>query len=294
MEMQQIRYFLAVARTLNFTRAAEECHVSQPALTRAIQALEAELGGALLLRERRTSHLTELGKRMQPLLQRCFDSALSAKELARAVTSNALAPVSLMVSHTVNLELVMGPVSALFQSFPGLQLKILHGGAAEILEALRNGGADLALAGPIEDEWERLDRWTLLEEGFVLALRADHPLARAAAVDPAMLCGAALLSQQGCECRGAIEAWLSSCDAAPAIAHEVVTHADLNALLEAGLGFAIVSESAPRGPQIAHRPLAGLAVRRMVSAYAVAGRPRGPAAVGLLNLLRANGLRAIA
>ena len=64
MEIQQIRYFLTLARTLNFTRAAEECNVSQSALTRAIQALEAELGGELMRREHSKSHLTELGKRI--------------------------------------------------------------------------------------------------------------------------------------------------------------------------------------------------------------------------------------
>ena len=52
MEMQQVRYFLAVARTLNFTRAAEECNVAQPTLTRAIQQLEEEFGGDLFRRER--------------------------------------------------------------------------------------------------------------------------------------------------------------------------------------------------------------------------------------------------
>ena len=52
MEMHQIRYFLGVSRTLNFTRAAEECNVSQPSLTRAIKLLEEELGGELFRRER--------------------------------------------------------------------------------------------------------------------------------------------------------------------------------------------------------------------------------------------------
>ena len=52
MEMHQVRYFLAVARTLNFTRAAEECNVAQPSLTRAIRQLEGELGGDLFRRER--------------------------------------------------------------------------------------------------------------------------------------------------------------------------------------------------------------------------------------------------
>ena len=68
MEMHQIRYFLAVARELNFTRAAEHCNVSQPALTRAIQQLEDEFGGQLLRREGRLSHLTDLGERMLPLM----------------------------------------------------------------------------------------------------------------------------------------------------------------------------------------------------------------------------------
>ena len=75
MEMHQVRYFLAVARTLNFTRAAEECNVAQPSLTRAIKLLEEELGGDLFRRERSLSHLTELGTRMLPLLQQCYESA---------------------------------------------------------------------------------------------------------------------------------------------------------------------------------------------------------------------------
>jgi DNA-binding transcriptional LysR family regulator len=69
MEMQQVRYFLALARTLNFTRAAEAANVSQPALTRAIQQLEHELGGPLFHRERANTHLSELGKMMLPYLE---------------------------------------------------------------------------------------------------------------------------------------------------------------------------------------------------------------------------------
>src|ERR1043165_1055742 len=82
MEMHQLRYFLAVAQTLNFTRAAEQCNVSQPALTRAIQQLEQELSGPLLRREGKLSHLTELGVRMLPLMRQCYESALAAKSLA--------------------------------------------------------------------------------------------------------------------------------------------------------------------------------------------------------------------
>jgi DNA-binding transcriptional LysR family regulator len=71
MEMHQVRYFLAVARTLNFTKAADHCNVAQPSLTRAVKQLEAELGGDLFRRER-PAQLTELGQRML----RCCSNAL--------------------------------------------------------------------------------------------------------------------------------------------------------------------------------------------------------------------------
>lgn len=152
-EIHQIRYFLALSRSLNFTRAAEECHVSQPALTRAVQALEAELGGPLIHRERRTSHLTDLGKRMLPLLQRCYDSAMSAKELARAAANPESAPLRLALSRTVCLEKLMGAVASMFRAFPHAQLTLVHGGGPEVLAALKAGDADLALAGPLERDW---------------------------------------------------------------------------------------------------------------------------------------------
>jgi DNA-binding transcriptional LysR family regulator len=82
MEMHQIRYFLAVSETLNLTKAAERCDVAQPSLTRAIKALETELGGELIRRERNLSHLTELGQRVLPMLRQCYETAASAKLVA--------------------------------------------------------------------------------------------------------------------------------------------------------------------------------------------------------------------
>src|SRR5499433_320799 len=106
MEMHQVRYFLAVARTLNFTRAAEECHVAQPSLTRAIRQLEGELGGDLFRRERPQSQLTELGQRMLPLLKQCYDSALGARSLASAIKGGEVGALRLALSRTVGLDLL--------------------------------------------------------------------------------------------------------------------------------------------------------------------------------------------
>ena len=286
MEMQQIRYFLSLAQTLNFTRAAEECNVSQPALTRAIQALEGELGGDLLRREGRHSHLTELGKRMLPLMQRCYESAMSARDLARAVTKNEVAPMSVAMSHSVNLENFMGPISELFRGFPGLQLRLFHGPGADILRTLKGGGIDLAIASAVEDGWDRLDRWPLFSEGFEIEMNAAHPLARMNAVDIADLNGSALFAQTGCEDRSAVAQWFDERGAVLTATHEFDSHHDLGALLQASAGVAIVPASAPHPASLKRAKLSGLTVTRTVYAYAIAGRQRSAPAAALLNLLR--------
>src|SRR5215471_8347424 len=107
MEMHQVRYFLAVARLLHFTRAAEECHVSQPSLTRAIKQLEDEFGGDLFRRERPQAQLTELGQRMLPLLKQCYESAMGARSLASAMKSGEIGSLNLALSRTIDVRLLI-------------------------------------------------------------------------------------------------------------------------------------------------------------------------------------------
>ena len=90
MEMHQIRYFLEVCTTLNFTRAAKQCNVTQPALTRAIQKLEEELGGPLFRRERKLTHLTDLGHLVRPQFE------LILKKIAQAGADDDVVRVELL------------------------------------------------------------------------------------------------------------------------------------------------------------------------------------------------------
>ncbi len=83
MEMHQVRYFLAVAEELNFTRASERCNVTQPSLSRAIKLLEEELGGLLFHRERDSTRLTDLGHMVRPYLQSVHDQSSLVKRLSR-------------------------------------------------------------------------------------------------------------------------------------------------------------------------------------------------------------------
>src|SRR5713101_5527564 len=107
MEMHQVRYFLAVTRTLNFTRAADECNVTQPSLTRAIKQLESELGGDLFRRERPAAQLTELGLRMHPLLKQCYDAANGARQLASSFKRAEVGALRIALTHSIDLSLLI-------------------------------------------------------------------------------------------------------------------------------------------------------------------------------------------
>ena len=288
MEMQQVRYFLALAATRNFTRAAEQCNVSQPALTRAIKSLEDELGGELIRREGRLSHLSELGRRMEPLLRQCYEGAAQAKALATAVKSGDLVSLTLAVSHSVAVELLLGVISELYRAFPSLQFKIRRGSAAEIARLLKAGEADLAVAGPLGETWDRLESWPMFTEPFELVLGAGHPLAlrNDPCVDLDLLRDQRFLVQVGSESADEQAVRLSASGLPLADAHEVENDRDMAALLEANLGVAVAPASAPRSPGLRRLAIPALDLHRTVCVYAAAGRRRSAEASTLLNLTR--------
>jgi DNA-binding transcriptional LysR family regulator len=111
--------------------------VTQPSLTRAIKQLEDELGGDLFRRERPHAQLTELGQRMHPLLKQCYESPLGARSLASAIKSGEVGTLRLGVSRTINPELLTPCLLELNRLFERLELKLLRGTAAEIVELLK-------------------------------------------------------------------------------------------------------------------------------------------------------------
>lgn len=290
MEMQQVRYFLAVARTLNFTRAAEECNVSQPALTRAIKLLEEELGGDLIRREGRFSHLTELGQRMAPLLRQCYDSALSAKSLATSIKKGEVSTLAVAVAQTLDLSLIMAPLNEMLRNFPGLQLKLRRGNAAAIAEMLKSGQVEIAIGGPLGEQWDRLDAWPMFTEAFDLIVGTEHQLAQRNdfELDVELIRDARFLIHRGCDASDDDHALIGQAGIDLANAHEVDSDRDLEALVLANVGIGVVPSSALRSPALMHIACPTLELRRTVAVYSVAGRQRSREASALLNLMRSS------
>jgi len=177
MEMQQVRYFLALARTLNFARAAEQSNVSQPALTRAIQQLEHELGGPLFHRERANTHLSELGRMMLPYLEQIQAQTEAAKQHARAARKLDNVTLRIGAMCTIGPAIISDLIVRFRVSHPNVDLEVVEEGTVELMDMLTKGDLHLALFGLPEPLDVRFHGLSLFQERFVLALPADHPLA---------------------------------------------------------------------------------------------------------------------
>ncbi|MGN8550503.1 LysR family transcriptional regulator [Bradyrhizobium sp. 13971] len=285
MEMHQVRYFLAVARTLNFTRAADECNVTQPSLTRAIKQLEAELGGDLFRRER-PAGLTELGQRMHPLLKQCYEAAVGARSLASSFKSGEIGALRIALTHSIDLSLLIPFLDQIKRQFNRLEFRFLRGNGREVGDMLKRGEAELGIAAELDPNWERLDTWPLFTEDFQLVVNADHRLAGQDSIDLDDLRSEQLLSRGYCEHGSRLNAALREHGVDVDHCHEISSERDLVELLEAGIGIAVVPDTS-RIPQTLKRTsVEGLDARRTVNLYGVAGRERTAVASGVMRMLR--------
>jgi len=287
MEMHQVRYFLAVARTQNFTRAADDCNVTQPSLTRAIKQLEYELGGDLFFRERPASQLTELGQRMLPFLQQCLNAASEARSVATSFKAGEVGALKLALSRTVDLSLLLPFLKEMSRVFKGIEFKFLRGNAQEIVEYMKKGDAELGLAAARSDDWDRLDSWVLFDEPFDLAVSPAHPLAGEDAVSLAQLKGQRFLRRIYCEHASQIGTTLKDCAVDAGGYHEISSEGDLMKLTESGVGVSILPQSTATGPATKRIPIQDLELNRTIYLCGIAGRQRSAIAATMAKLLRA-------
>lgn len=285
--MHQVRYFLALAHTLNFTRAAEECHVTQPSLTRAIKLLEHELGGDLLRRERGLTHLTPLGERMLPILTQCYESAVSAKAIATAMKERKVAALRLALPHSVDVAPFLPHIFETMTAFTGLALKIVRGDQEATEAALREGRADLAICGPGAMDWERFESWPLFDEPLRLAVPAEHRLSNADLTSLDALSGTRFVLRRYCESCAAIEEALTGSGFDLVFALEAGDDRDLVELVASGAGVGVVPASLQLPTTLRAVDIEGFGITRELRVWSVQGRERSAPAALLLTQLRA-------
>ena len=180
MELRHLRYFAAVAELLSFRRAAGRLHVSQPTLTRQIQALEEELGLRLLKRNRRREvALTAAGRSYLADAHQVLTTVMAAKGRAQAAERGELNRLNLATIAALSAKFLPGCLRAFRAEFPQVEVGLFEMERTEQLAALREGRIHLALfpclGAPLEPGLESLTVWSC---PMVAVLPAGHALAK--------------------------------------------------------------------------------------------------------------------
>jgi LysR family hydrogen peroxide-inducible transcriptional activator len=190
--LRQFRYLDAVARLRHFGLAAEDCAVTQPALSTQIQELEKELGVELVERRYRNVRLTPMGEEIARRAQRILAEVCDLAEFARQQSSPLSGPLRLGVIPTIAPYLLPPVLPALRRDYPDLELHIRETQTSVLLGELLGGTLDLVLlALPIMDAG--IDTLPLFEDRFILALPPDRGLTGPLQAAPELMQGDRLL-----------------------------------------------------------------------------------------------------
>ena len=276
MEMHEIRYFLAASRTLNFHRAAETANVTQPALTRAIQKLEAELGGLLFHRERNHVQLTDFGCLMRTHLDEVVRRSEAAKETARGFLKLEAAPLTLGVMCTIGPLRFVGFLNAFHEKHPGIGVTVIEGVPGRLTELLLEGKLDVALMAQPAPFEQRLRPEPIYSERFGLAFSTGHPLEKRNTLHLSDVEGESYLDRINCEYGDHIDALCTERGIRITGAYRSEREDWIMAMVAAGMGVCFAPEFSACLPGVCHRPVADPEVVREVSLVTVAGRVSSP------------------
>jgi len=288
MEMQQLRYVVAVARTGNFSRAAGQCHVSQPSLSQQILKLEDELGERLFDRMKRVAKLTPHGEVFLRRAVHILHEVDAAKREAVEAKDLLRGTVTIGVLPTIAPYLLPEAMAAFTEKYPGVEIVVQEDTTARLLKHTLAYEIDFALVSqPVNDE--RLVVRELFAEELLLALSPGHPLTRKRNINVAdLVCERLIVMKEG-HCLG--DQVLRFCerrDCRPQISFRSAQLETIQALVRAGLGISLIPAMAVQangGNTLEYRSLKSPRPERKIVAVWPHQRPPGRAADQLLKLI---------
>lgn len=260
MERYLLRYFLAVIDAGNFSKAADQCNVSQPTLSAGIAKLEKTLGKPLFLRSNRRVELTQSGARLAPLARRIeaeFTQAEREVSESHLPTTLRLGLLTTTPSHWAE-----DFIRAMATAAPDEQVELVEGRERDLLEKLARGRIDVAVT-ILRDHQARFEQLPLLTEGYALALSRRHRLADRASIAPEELIGETMLVRRHCEALPETSRFFTGRGIRPFFAARTPDEGRVIAYVRAGLGITVMPESFT-DPGIVRPTLEGFTLTRCI------------------------------
>lgn len=289
MELHQLRYMAAVARTGSFSRAAEQCHVAQPSLSQQIQKLEDELGERLFDRLKSGAKLTAAGEAFLPRALRILEEVDAVQREAREVRSLSRGTLTVGVLPTIAPYLLPAAIAGFSARYPGIEVVVQEETTARLLRLAAACEVDIAILSlPIDDA--SFETETLFREELLVALPPAHRLAKRRSIKAAELDGERFIVMKEGHCLG--DQVLRFCDRREFQPHVSCRSAQIEtvqALVQAGMGLSLIPKMACRtGSHEApvYRPLDAPRPQRTIVAAWPRQRPPNRAASEFLRFIR--------
>ena len=272
MELRQLRYFLAVAEELHFTRAAERLYVAQPALSLQIRQLEEELGVKLFERLKHRVQLTPAGRVFAQRARFALEQTQKAAQEASLVGRGEAGSLSIGFVSSAVVSVLPNILRHYKGEIPTVTVELLELDPSERLEGLRNGTLDLGVMHALVESPD-LEMATLAREELLAALPANHSAAQSERVELATLSAETFLIPKKHEFGGLHETVMDACHKAGFVPRRIQATRLLQTalcLVGGGLGVALVPESFRENVQIrglVYRPLSRKLVVDLVAVW---------------------------
>ncbi len=289
MEVHQLRYVVAVARTGSFSRAAGDCHISQPSLSQQVRKLEEELGERLFERDRRRTRVTSSGERFIVRAARILDELAEAEREARETHTITRGQVSVGVLPTIAPYLLPSLIGSFTERYPGVQIVIHEDTTATLASLVSSYEVDFAIASlPLRDT--AFEIAPLFTEELLLAVPPSHPLAVKKSISAGDLENSTFVLMKEGHCLG--DQALQFCHQSgvqPRVISRSAQVETIRRLVHAGLGISLIpkmaaAQAAPEQP--IYRSLRAPRPQRTIVAFWNRRRPLSRAATVFLEDLR--------
>jgi LysR family transcriptional activator of glutamate synthase operon len=288
MELRQLRYLIALAEQLSFTRAAAQQHIAQPALSQQIRKLETEVGIALVERTTRSVELTQAGELLVARSRRMFAELEAAQEELLALRGVQAGRVTVGVMHTMGPIDVTLALAAFHDRHPGVELTVREEASGDLANMLRIDEVDLAFLSVTERvESEGLELRQLVSEELVVIVAAGHPLAGRGQVRMVQLAGERFISfRSGSRLRELLLSAGAAAGFEPRVMLESNESRRIRRLVARGMGVALLpmSDASQSGDDIVVLRLIEPALSRDITLAWRAARRATPAAEKLRSL----------
>ncbi|MDB6055072.1 MAG: Transcriptional regulator, LysR family [Verrucomicrobiales bacterium] len=263
MELRHLRYFLAVGEALNFTRAAAQLRVAQPALSRQVQDLENEIGVDLLKRSPRGVTLTAEGKLFLEEVRELLKRADESVEKVRALARGEYGELHIGYAPSPTVEILPLALAAFQKAVPRVKVLLHDLSSEELINGLRNATLELAImVEPIEEQTDGIEFELLRTYSLTVAMTAAHHFARLKSIPLQKLAAEPIIGlrrKEYPEYYHFFDRIFASFQVRPSIAVECDSASSLITEVEAGRGVALSSTifKLVAGKRLIYRPLTG-------------------------------------